>query len=174
MDERRRSDCWSEWLLHRRFGGDAEAQRRAMEHLRGIRDRVLDQAEVAEGDTLLDVGCGDGLIAFGALERGVRRAIFSDISEHLLEESRRLAGDVGARDRCRFVRAPADDVSPIQDESVDVVTTRSVLIYVADKRRAFDEFHRVLAARAVAYPSSSRSTASTGSSGRTTRPASGS
>jgi arsenite methyltransferase len=27
---------------------------------------------------------------------------------------------------------------------VDVVTTRSVLIYVEDKRRAFEEFHRVL------------------------------
>ncbi len=32
----------------------------------------------------------------------------------------------------------------LPDSSVDVVTTRSVLIYVADKRRAIREFHRVL------------------------------
>jgi SAM-dependent methyltransferase len=33
---------------------------------------------------------------------------------------------------------------PIADESVDVVTTRSVLAYVGPKRRAFAEFARVL------------------------------
>jgi hypothetical protein len=65
-------DCWSEWLLRRRFGGDAEVERLAMERLRATRDRVLDQALLREGETLLDVGCGDGLIALGALERGAR------------------------------------------------------------------------------------------------------
>jgi len=39
---------------------------------------------------------------------------------------------------------PADDLAAIPDASVDVVTTRSVLIYVRDKRRAFGEFARVL------------------------------
>ena len=46
--------------------------------------------------------------------------------------------------RCRFVRAAADDLSPVGSGTVDVVTTRSVLIYVQDKGRAFGEFHRVL------------------------------
>jgi ubiquinone/menaquinone biosynthesis C-methylase UbiE len=115
-----------------------------MEQLRATCDRVLDQARLVEGETLLDVGCGDGLIAFGALERGAARAIFSDISEDLLDESRRLARELGVLDRCHFVRAAAEELSPIPDESVDVVTTRSVLIYVKDKRRAFAEFHRVL------------------------------
>jgi hypothetical protein len=30
---------------------------------------VLDKAHLAPGETLLDVGTGDGLIAFGALDR---------------------------------------------------------------------------------------------------------
>jgi SAM-dependent methyltransferase len=51
---------------------------------------------------------------------------------------------MGILDRCAFVLAPADDLSVIKDDSVDAVTTRSVLIYVADKRGAFREFHRVL------------------------------
>jgi len=50
----------------------------------------------------------------------------------------------GVLERCEFVRAPADDLSEIGSQSVDVVTTRSVLIYVQDKRRAFEEFIRVL------------------------------
>ena len=142
--QERRRDCWFEWLLDGRFGGDAKVRRRSMEQLRATRDRVLDQAGLVEGETLLDVGCGDGLIAFGALERGTGHAIFSDTSQDLLDESMRLAGELGVRDRCHFVRAAAEDLSPIEDESVDVVTTRSVLIYVEDKRRAFAEFHRVL------------------------------
>jgi arsenite methyltransferase len=137
-------DCWSEWLLRRRFGGDPDVEQLHMERLRATRDRVLDRAELREGETLLDVGCGDGLIAFGALERGAGRVIFSDISADLLDESRRLATQLGVIDRCRFVRAGADDLGVVEDESVDVVAMRSVLIYVDDKGRAFREFHRVL------------------------------
>jgi ubiquinone/menaquinone biosynthesis C-methylase UbiE len=137
-------DRWCEWLLRGRFGGDVEVQRRTMEQLRAVRDRVLDGAEAGEGHVLLDVGCGDGLIAFGALERGVGRCIFSDVSQDVLDESRRIASELGVLDRCRFQRAPADDLSAIENESVDVVTTRSVLIYVIAKPAAFREFHRVL------------------------------
>jgi arsenite methyltransferase len=104
---------------------------------------VLDRAEIQAGETVLDVGCGDGLIAFGALERvGTDgRVIFSDISQVLLEVSRELAG---ADARCEFILVGADDLAPIAEESVDVVTTRSVIIYVSDKRAAFGEFFRVL------------------------------
>jgi SAM-dependent methyltransferase len=47
-------------------------------------------------------------------------------------------------DRCQFIQASADDLSAIESRSVDVVTTRSVLIYVQEKQQAFNEFHRVL------------------------------
>ncbi len=139
-------DQWAQWLLERRFAGDADKQRAALEHYHRWRDRVLENAAVGEGDTLLDVGAGDGLIAFGALdvvgESG--RVVFSDISRDLLDHSRSLAEEMGVLDRCRFLLAPADDLSALDDASVDAVTTRSVLIYVDGKRRAFGEFHRVL------------------------------
>jgi arsenite methyltransferase len=70
----------------------------------------------------------------------------SDISQDLLDFCRQAAADQGDLARCLFVHTPADDLSPIDDASVDVVTTRSVLIYVADKRSAFAEFARVLRA----------------------------
>jgi SAM-dependent methyltransferase len=50
-------------------------------------------------------------------------------------------------DRCRFIVNSADDLRDIGDGSVDVVTTRSVLIYVDRKDRAFAEFFRVLRPR---------------------------
>ncbi len=92
---------------------------------------------------VLDVGCGEGLIGFGALARGAA-VVFSDISEDLLRFCEEAASELGVVDRCRFVRASADDLGALADAEVDVVTTRSVLIYVADKPAAFREFFRVL------------------------------
>jgi arsenite methyltransferase len=45
---------------------------------------------------VLDVGCGDGLIAFGALDRVGEegQVIFSDISQDLLDHCRSLAESV--------------------------------------------------------------------------------
>jgi len=139
-------DIWAEWLLNRRFGGDQAAMQNALsKYLYPWRDKVLSHANLQEGDMLLDVGCGDGLIAFGALEKvKTSRVIFSDISQDLLDHSQSLAREMKVLDRCQFVRASADDLSMIEDASVDIVTTRSVLIYVSAKPQAFREFHRVL------------------------------
>jgi ubiquinone/menaquinone biosynthesis C-methylase UbiE len=137
------TDIWADWIRHRRTGGDPEYERAVLARLATVRDRVLDNAGLAPGETLLDVGCGNGLIGFGALERGAH-VVFSDISEELLGDCRALAEGADALDRCRFVNQRADDLQAIEDGSVDVVTTRSVLIYVEDKERAFSEFHRAL------------------------------
>jgi ubiquinone/menaquinone biosynthesis C-methylase UbiE len=138
-------DIWSRWLLERRFGGDPDRMKIVSDYLYPIRDQVLGHIHLAANGTLLDVGCGDGLIAFGALERfEACNVIFSDISEDLLRHSEALAREMGVADRCRFVRASADDLSVFPDGSVDAVTTRSVLIYVSAKQQAFHEFQRVL------------------------------
>jgi arsenite methyltransferase len=139
-------DKWAAWLLHRRHGEDSEQQKKAFEYLLPIRDRVLDNAHIRSGDTVLDVGAGDGLIAFGALARiGTKgRVIFSDVSSDLLRHAQSLAREAGYENQLSFVEARAEDLSPIPDATVDVVTTRSVLIYVEEELRAFREFHRVL------------------------------
>jgi SAM-dependent methyltransferase len=137
-------DRWAEWLAERRFGGDPRFRAEVLARLAEVRDAVLDRADLCEGETLLDVGCGEGLIAFGALERGAGRVIFSDISTDLLDFCRDAAAELGVLDRCDFVEAAADDLGSIDAGSVDVVTTRSVLIYVMEKAAVFGEFARVL------------------------------
>jgi SAM-dependent methyltransferase len=140
-------DRWHRWLLDVRFGGDAAGREKDLtEFLYSVRDTVLDKARLQPGGTLLDVGTGDGLIAFGALERlgPSGRVIFSDISQDLLDHCREAADAEGLLDRCRFVLAAADRLAGVTDVSVDTVTTRSVLIYVKDKAAALREFYRVL------------------------------
>ena len=109
-----------------------------------VRDKVLDRARLATGETLLDVGCGEGLIGFGALERGAGHVVFSDISDDLLAFCRETAEALAVAERASLVKAGAADLGAIETASVDVVTTRSVLIYVREKAQAFTEFFRVL------------------------------
>ena len=144
MDEM--TDRWSRWLLHDRFGGDALALQRTMEFLEPIRDRVLEAARIGPGDVVLDVGCGDGLLGFGALSLigDSGRIVFSDVSDELLERCRQIAAELGLLDRCDFAVASAESLAGVGDSSVDVVLTRSVLIYVEDKAAAFAAFYRVL------------------------------
>src|SRR6266545_3376277 len=136
-------DRWAEWLLERRFGGDSAHRDRVMPQLVEFRDRVLDGARIVAGDVVLDVGCGDGLVALGALDRvgPSGTVIFSDVSVSLLERCRSVVPEPA---RCQFIHSGLPELVGIAEESVDVVTTRSVLIYVADKRAAFATLFRVL------------------------------
>lgn len=138
-------DSWSAWLDGQRFSG-GEQEERLKETLHEYRETVLDHANLAADDTVLDVGAGDGLIAFGALERlgPDGTVIFSDISDAVLERARATAEELGVTDRCEFVIARAVDLDPIDDESVDAVTLRSVLVFVEEKQQAFSTFERIL------------------------------
>jgi len=142
-------DRWAQWLFAGRDAGDERQRAVVLGLLLPVRDRVLDQAEPLEGATVLDLGTGDGLIGLAALDRvGPRGSvIFSDISDELLEHCR---GAVDARelsDRARFVHARAEELEGVSDGSVDVVTSRSVLMYVDDKPAAFGAVYRVLRPR---------------------------
>jgi arsenite methyltransferase len=175
------TDRWARWVLALSARAATDPARFAQ--VREFRDNVLLGARVRPGDVLLDVGCGDGLIGFGALTGPARdtdsvndagpaddagpvgdagsvdgagtvddadpvgdaaMVIFSDVSEALLDRCREIAADLGVSARCRFVRTGLPDLDGIETASVDVVTTRSVLIYVEDKVAAFRALYRVL------------------------------
>ncbi len=138
------TDRWATWLSGLRTCGDVASRQRGFERIIGWRDRILENAELRAGETLLDVGCGEGLVGFGALERGAGTVVFSDISQDLLDFCKEKAHELGVLDRSRFMRAAAENLAQIESESADVVAMRSVLIYVDDKKSAFDEFFRVL------------------------------
>lgn len=137
------TDKWKEWILKHRQSDDKKL---ALEQFFiPLREKLLDRALVKKGETVLDVGTGDGLVAFGALNRvGEKgKVIFSDISEPLLDLCREAAKEMGVLDRCEF-RIMSADALVLPDESVDVITTRSVLIYLEDKKKCLAEFYRVL------------------------------
>jgi arsenite methyltransferase len=112
-----------------------------LSELATFRDTVLDNANLRPSDVVVDAGAGTGLLTVGASERvapdGDVLAI--DISVDALEELRRVCSASNV-----FYLVGTADVLPLPDRSVDVVLTRSVLIYVQDKVEAAREFFRVL------------------------------
>jgi ubiquinone/menaquinone biosynthesis C-methylase UbiE len=144
--EPNQSDVWSEWLLRRRNGNDPVEESAIRRKVERFRDRVLDGAGPLAGKVLLDVGAGDGLIAFGAFERAgpPMKAILADVSESLLRCAEKRATELGVRQACTFLNTSAELLDGVADASVDVVTTRAVLAYVENKAAAARQFHRVL------------------------------
>jgi ubiquinone/menaquinone biosynthesis C-methylase UbiE len=140
------SDEWSRWLLHVRHGGDPALQRANREELESLANRVLDGARLEPGMTLADIGSGEGLVAFRAIERvgPALRVILTDVSAPMLRHAQALATERGIQGQCSFVECAADNLAGLQGASVDAVTTRAVLAYVADKAAALREFRRVL------------------------------
>lgn len=139
-------DPWYAWVTEGQYGKDKEFA----ERLRGVQgrvvNRVLDNGRVGEGKVLLDVGSGDGLVGFLAAERvGAKgKIIFSDISPGLVDVCRAKAEERSIPCAAEFIRAAVEDLGAIADGTVDVVTSRSVLMYSGDKPKAFSEIFRVL------------------------------
>jgi ubiquinone/menaquinone biosynthesis C-methylase UbiE len=139
-------DPWAAWLLERRDGGNAEFASRLQVQIDRMRDTVLTAAAIVPGERVLDVGCGDGLLGFTALDRtaGDLHVTFSDISDDLLAHTRERAAQLGYASRCTYVTGNMQHLPGIPSGSLDVVIARSVIAYVDDKERAFAECARVL------------------------------
>ena len=137
---------WTQWLLHDRFGGDPQVERQYRSVLGAVRDRILRRAGITNSSILMDVGCGDGLLGFGAFEKNAELAkvIFTDVSPELVEYCRKIATQKGVADRCEFVVSDVSTLAQIADESVDVIVSRAVLMYLTDRGRSFRAFYRVL------------------------------
>ncbi len=94
---------------------------------------IAEALEIGPDDTLIDVGCGSGVLSFVAARLGAKRVIGCDISEPAVEAARDNAARLGLEDRVEFrtgslldpvrdVRANVliGDVSGIPDELAEV------------------------------------------------------
>jgi arsenite methyltransferase len=141
-----KADEWSEWLLHRRHADDPDYGHIVRTAVEGYAGRVLDGAQLSPGMIVVDVGAGEGLIAFQAIDRigPSLRVILTDISAPMLRHAESVAVQRNVRTQCTFIECSAENLSGIADSSADVVMTRAVLAYVSDKSVALREFFRIL------------------------------
>jgi SAM-dependent methyltransferase len=90
--------------------------------------RLLDEAEIKPGESILEVGCGSGAICRAIAERTTpsTRIIGTDINAYLLSEAKALAKSHGLQERLAFERMDAHDLG-YPDGSLDVAVSCTVL-----------------------------------------------
>ena len=96
------------------------------------------------GETVLDVGCGAGMdLLLAAKRTGPEgHAIGVDMTEPMIERARKSAAEAGLH----HVEVRQGDATalPVEDASVDLVSSNGVLNLVPEKERGFGEIVRVL------------------------------
>ena len=107
-------------------------------------ERLVEHANLQEGDRVLDVGCGTGIVARRAAahigEQGT--VIGIDINEEMLEVAKTVASDLTPTVEWRQGDATA---LPFPDEAFDAIFCQQALQFVDDPAVALREMHRVLA-----------------------------
>jgi len=137
---------WTDWLINSRFAYMNETQKQqTLLWLIDVRDKILRRAKLQPGDTVIDIGSGTGLLAFGThmLLEGNGKVIVSDAFTDCLDACSRIAEHSGITEGIEFLQADATNIN-LPDNSVDVVVMRSVLVHILDKSRAIKEFYRIL------------------------------
>lgn len=101
-------------------------------------------AELEEGETVLDLGCGGGLDVFlAALRVGEKgKVIGVDMTPEMIEKARENAKKGGYKN-VEFRVGEIENL-PVEDNSVDVIISNCVINLSPDKLATFKEAFRVL------------------------------
>lgn len=110
----------------------------------GVTKMMLDLAQIASGQHVLDIAAGAGEPALSAAERvGPQGYVLAtDLLENIVRFAQKLADD---RHLANFYTRTMDGENlELPDASFDVVLCRFGLIYMPNRQRALTEWHRVL------------------------------
>lgn len=102
---------------------------------------------VKPGETVLDAGCGEGVLTWYLAERGAK-VTGMDISKPNIEAAKRFLEKKGVDDRVTLVLGDAEKL-PFPDASFDWVISSHVLEHLPDFDKGLSEIHRVTKKRAV-------------------------
>ena len=137
---------WTQWLKQNRFAGQTpEMIEQTTRWLEAVRDVILVYAEIMQHETVIDIGCGTGLLAFKALEmqdcKG--KVIFSDKFQDCLDDCKKILDESGVTEGYEMLLSPCEHIA-LPESSVHKALMRSVLVHVVHKQPAISEIYRIL------------------------------
>jgi predicted RNA methylase len=88
-------------------------------------DKMLDMANLKPGETLYDLGCGDGRILIAAAQKFKVKAVGIEISERLAHRAENNVKALGLENRVRVIRGDfmQTDLSPADVVTLYLITT---------------------------------------------------
>ena len=109
------------------FGSVASLEERGRSGYMAVVRALLDALTIHPGESVLEVGCGSGVIMRELARRtgGANRLIGRDMSPYLLREARALARREGLLDHIDFGEGRAEAL-PLPDSAVDVALSSTV------------------------------------------------
>ncbi len=105
-------------------------------------DELLSLCRVESAREVLNVGCGIGISSAYIAKRHGCHVVGVDISEKMIEWSRKRAHQERVEDKVEFRVADVLNL-PYEDDRFDAVIVESVIAFVDDKTRAIQECRRV-------------------------------
>lgn len=105
--------------------------------------------EMKEGDTVLDIGCGAGLdLYIASTIVGPKGKVFGiDYSNKMVEKARNNMKKLNVMN-VEVKRARSDNI-PLEDESVDLVSSNGIYNLSPNKKAVFQEGYRVLKSNGI-------------------------
>ena len=141
-DVKRFYETYSDEIVAKRLESPFPLRRHA--HREGYRTI---SALVKPGQTVLDAGCGEGVLAWYLAEAGATVTAM-DISRPNLDAAARFLASKGVSERVTLVHGDAENL-PFPDASFDVVVSSHVLEHLPDFDRGLAEIRRVTREHAV-------------------------
>jgi ribosomal protein L11 methylase PrmA len=65
-------------------------------------EEMMKIGKVNKDDTVIDIGCGNGVVVIKAVKVGAKSGVGVDIQEWLVDESKKKAKEEGVADKCEF------------------------------------------------------------------------
>jgi ubiquinone/menaquinone biosynthesis C-methylase UbiE len=123
---------------------DMQAYVGVTKHMGGLEatNELLALCHIGDAHEVLNVGCGIGVGPAYIAKKHNCRVVGVDLSEKMIEWSRRRTREERVEDKVEFRTADVLDL-PFEADRFDVVICESVLIFVEDKPRAIRECVRV-------------------------------
>src|SRR5512136_1233562 len=123
---------------------DMQAQVGVTKHMGGFEstNELLALCHIEQAHEVLNVGCGIGIGSAYIAKKYGCRVVGVDISEKMIEWSRKRAHQEQVENKVEFRAADVLDL-PFEDDRFDAVIVESVIAFVDDKTRAIQECRRV-------------------------------